>query len=108
MTRSDPDHVASIVRALAALGHEARLEIFRLLVRAGDEGLTVGEIVGHLGLAPSTLAHHLQGLVAAGLVVQERRGREVWNRPQFDTMRAVLTHLTAECCAGVAPRIDAA
>lgn len=102
-----PDH-STIVRALAALGHEARLEIFRLLVRAGDEGLTVGEIVAHLGLAPSTLAHHLQGLVAAGLVVQERRGREVWNRPQFGTMRAVVTHLTAECCAGLAPRTDAA
>jgi DNA-binding transcriptional ArsR family regulator len=89
---------------LAALGHEARLEIFRLLVRAGDEGVTVGEIVARLGLAPSTLAHHLQGLVAAGLVVQERRGREVWNRPQFGVVQAVVTHLTAECCAGLAPR----
>ncbi len=103
-----PDHTAAIVRALAALGHEARLEIFRLLVRAGEDGLTVGEIVAHLGLAPSTLAHHLQGLVAAGLVVQERRGREVWNRPQFGAMRAVITHLTAECCAGLAPRTYAA
>lgn len=96
-----PDHTAAIVRALAALGHEARLEIFRLLVRAGNDGLTVGEIVAHLGLAPSTLAHHLQGLVAAGLVVQERRGREVWNRPQFGIVQAVVTHLTAECCAGL-------
>lgn len=98
----------AVVRALAALGHEARLEIFRLLVRAGEDGLTVGEIVSHLGLAPSTLAHHLQGLVAAGLVVQERRGREVWNRPQFATMRAVVAHLTAECCVGLTPRTNAA
>jgi len=105
---SDTLPALAVVRALAALGHEARLEIFRLLVRAGDEGLTVGEIVARLGLAPSTLAHHLQALVAAGLVVQERRGREVWNRPQFAVMRAVVTHLTAECCAGLVPRTDAA
>jgi ArsR family transcriptional regulator, arsenate/arsenite/antimonite-responsive transcriptional repressor len=63
------------VRALAALGHDARLAIFRLLVQAGEEGLIVGEIGAHLGLAPSTLAHHLNTLV-----IQERRGREVVNR----------------------------
>jgi DNA-binding transcriptional ArsR family regulator len=58
-------------RALAALGHDTRLAIFRLLVRAGEEGLNVGEIGQHLDQAPSTLAHHLSALVEAGLVVQE-------------------------------------
>ncbi len=96
----------AIVRALAALGHEARLKVFRLLVRAGEEGLTVGQIIAHSGLAPSTLSHHLLGLVSAGLVEQERRGREVWNRARFDTMRAVISHLNAECCAGL-PRVPA-
>ncbi|HEX9859051.1 MAG TPA: helix-turn-helix domain-containing protein, partial [Paracoccaceae bacterium] len=67
MTQSTPES-----RALAALGHDARLAIFRLLVKAGPDGLIVGEIGAHLGLAPSTLAHHLAGLVAAGLVAQER------------------------------------
>ena len=57
---------AEIAAALAALGHEARLKLFRLLVRAGPEGLSVGEIGRHLSIPPSTLAHHLGALVAAG------------------------------------------
>ncbi len=88
-------------RALAALGHEARLSIFRLLVKAGEEGLRVGDIGEHLGLAPSTLAHHLSSLVDAGLVTQERRGREVVNSVDFPAMRRVLGFLTSECCAGI-------
>ena len=97
-------------RALAALGHDARLAIFRLLVTAGPDGLRVGEIGAHLGLAPSTLAHHLSTLVDAGLVVQEKQGREVFNRADYPTMHRVLGFLTAECCAGVAndPAEDAA
>lgn len=97
-------------RALAALGHDARLSIFRLLVKAGDGGLRVGDIGGHLGLAPSTLAHHLTALVDAGLVVQEKQGREVFNRVDYPAMRRVVGFLTSECCAGVAlrPSEDAA
>lgn len=96
-------------RSLAALGHDARLGIFRLLVRAGEGGLSVGEIGGHLGLAPSTLAHHLRALVEAGLVAQERRGREVVSRVDFEAMRRTLAFLTAECCTGVTlAREDAA
>lgn len=91
-------------RALAALGHDARLSIFRLLVKAGDEGLRVGDIGAHLGLAPSTLAHHLTTLVDAGLVVQEKRGREVFNRVDYPAMHGVLGFLTSECCAGVTIR----
>ena len=106
MTESDP--FAPTVRALAALGHDARLGIFRLLVQAGDEGLIVGEIGAHLGLAPSTLAHHLNTLVAAGLVIQERRGREVWNRADYAAMRRVLAYLADNCCAGVQRRTDVA
>jgi ArsR family transcriptional regulator, arsenate/arsenite/antimonite-responsive transcriptional repressor len=65
----------------------------------------VGEIGAHLGLAPSTLAHHLSTLVDAGLVLQERQGREVINRVDYAAMRAVLTFLTSECCAGVRIRL---
>ena len=89
-------------RALAALGHDARLAIFRLLVKAGDGGLRVGDIGQHLGLAPSTLAHHLSTLVDAGLVLQEKQGREVFNRVDYPAMRALLGFLSSECCAGVA------
>jgi ArsR family transcriptional regulator, arsenate/arsenite/antimonite-responsive transcriptional repressor len=91
-------------RALAALGHDARLSIFRLLVKAGPDGLRVGEIGDHLGLAASTLAHHLSMLTSAGLVVQDKQGREVFNRVDFDAMNRLVGFLTAECCAGVTLR----
>lgn len=91
-------------RALAALGHDARLAIFRLLVKAGEDGLRVGDIGDHLGMAPSTLAHHLSTLVEAGLVRQDKQGREVFNRVDFPAMRQVLDFLTSECCSGVAMR----
>lgn len=88
-------------RALAALGHDTRLAIFRLLVRAGEEGLNVGEIGQHLEQPPSTLAHHLSALVDAGLVMQERQGRLVLNRVDYAAMRRMLDFLTSECCTGV-------
>ncbi|NKB22375.1 MAG: metalloregulator ArsR/SmtB family transcription factor [Alphaproteobacteria bacterium] len=88
--------------ALAALGHEARLKVFRLLVRAGKDGLNIGDIGRLLGMPPSTLAHHITTLVQSGLLTQERRGREVINRADFDAMESVLTYVDEECCAGVA------
>ncbi|WP_299622873.1 helix-turn-helix transcriptional regulator [Pelagibius sp.] len=92
---------ASVARALAALGHEARLDIYRLLVRAGEEGLNVGDIGDHLKMPASTLAHHLSTLVSADLVIQERRGREVVNRADYDAMRRTVGFLTDKCCTGV-------
>lgn len=105
MTPSNPS-VHDFARALAALGHAARLSIFRLLVKAGENGLRVGDIGDHLGLAPSTLAHHLSTLVDAGLVVQDRQGREVFNRVDYPAMRAIVGFLTSECCSGVSLRPD--
>lgn len=96
MTTTSPN-----ARALAALGHDARLSIFRLLVKAGDDGLRVSDIGDHLRLAPSTLAHHLSTLVDAGLVLQDRQGREVFNRADYPAMRRLVGFLTSECCAGV-------
>ncbi len=99
MTTTSPN-----ARALAALGHDARLSIFRLLVKAGDDGLRVSDIGEHLGLAPSTLAHHLSTLVDAGLVLQDKQGREVFNRVDFPAMHGLVGFLTSECCAGVTVR----
>jgi DNA-binding transcriptional ArsR family regulator len=93
--------LATVACALAALGHEARISIYRLLVRAGQDGLNVGEIGAHLRMPPSTLAHHLSALVSVGLVVQEKHGREVVNRADFEAMNRTLAFLTAECCTGV-------
>ena len=95
-------------QALAALGHEARLSVFRLLVRSGHAGLNVGEISAHLDMPASTLAHHLRALVTAGLVVQERQGRITINRADYDAMDGLLSFLGDECCAGVKPATDAA
>ncbi|WP_186396124.1 MULTISPECIES: helix-turn-helix transcriptional regulator [unclassified Stappia] len=105
MTLTSPN-----ARALAALGHDARLSIFRLLVKAGEAGLRVSDIGDHLGLAPSTLAHHLSALVDAGLVVQDKKGREVFNRVDYPAMERLLAFLTSECCCGVIiqPTEDAA
>lgn len=93
-------HSATAI-SLAALGHETRLSIFRLLVRAGDDGLNVGEIGQQLNMAASTLAHHLGILVDAKLVIQERQGRQIVNRVDYQVMRETVSFLTAECCVGV-------
>jgi DNA-binding transcriptional ArsR family regulator len=68
--------------------------------------LNVGDIGGHLGMPASTLAHHLGALVDAGLVIQERRGREIRNRADYGAMHRTLSFLTAECCTGVRLRQD--
>jgi ArsR family transcriptional regulator, arsenate/arsenite/antimonite-responsive transcriptional repressor len=94
-------NLSSTALSLAALGHETRLTIFRLLVRAGNDGLNIGDIGEHLGMAASTLAYHLKTLVDAGLVQQERQGRQIINRVDFDVMHQTLSFLTAECCTGV-------
>ena len=96
------DQTSSTARSLAALGHEARLDIFRLLVKAGPDGMSVGQIAEYLNMAASTLAHHLRSLVDAGLVVQSKNGREVVNTANYDAMTALVSFLTDQCCVGVA------
>lgn len=92
---------AAVARALAALGHEHRLATYRLLVRAGQDGLSVGQVGAHMRLPASTLAHHLAALVDAGLATQERYGRTVINRADHAAMRRTVAFLTEGCCAGV-------
>jgi DNA-binding transcriptional ArsR family regulator len=94
--------------ALAALGHPARLAVFRLLVRAAPDGLLVGEIAAHLDMPLSTLAHHLHSLKDAGLVAQTRQGREVRNSACTEELRHVLDFLLTDCCAGLPAVTDAA
>ena len=87
--------------ALAALGNRTRLKLFRLLVRAGDDGLNVGEAQRYLDVPSSTLAHHFAHLTRAGLVMQERRGREVVCRADFTAMNELMGFLTEACCTGL-------
>ena len=91
-----------IIRALAALAQAHRLEVFRLLVVAGPQGLTPGALAEALALPAATLSFHLKELAHAGLVTQERISRHIVYRAAFDHMNAVLAFLTDNCCAGQA------
>lgn len=94
----------------AALGNRARLRLLRLLVRAGRKGLNVSDVGKLMGMPASTLAHHLSSLVRAGLVIQERQGREVMCTADFSAIEAAASFLTEECCEGVPrpPRAEGA
>ncbi len=81
------------------MGSEARLKVLKALVRAGEAGLTVGEIQTRTGIAPSTLAHHLRFLAAGGVVEQEKIGRTTINRACYGELKALAQFILAECCA---------
>lgn len=89
-----------VVRALAALAQEVRLRVFRALVVAGPAGLTPGDLSTQLNVAANTLSFHLKELSHAGLISQERQGRNLIYRAAFDTMNALLGYLTENCCEG--------
>jgi DNA-binding transcriptional ArsR family regulator len=90
------------VASLAALAQAMRLRVFRALVGAGPEGMTPGVLAATLDVPASTLSFHLKELVHAGLVSQQRDGRNLIYRPEFGQMNELLAYLTAHCCHGVA------
>src|SRR5256886_15778678 len=92
------------VAALAALAQDSRLDVFRLLVQAGPEGIPAGEIARTLKLAPNTLTFHFDRLRRAGLVTVRRDGRSMIYAARFETMNALLGYLTENCCQGAADR----
>jgi len=85
---------------LAELGHPTRLGIFRVLVRAGLQGVPVGDIQQVLDIPNSTLSHHLSRMSKVGLMEQRREGRTLYCILQFGTVEALLGFLYAECCLG--------
>jgi DNA-binding transcriptional ArsR family regulator len=87
-------------RCLSELGNLTRLDVYRLLVRAGPKGLNISEIRARLDIPASTLAFHLRGLVHSGLVVQQRSGREIVCRAHYRQLSAVIGFLREKCCAG--------
>src|SRR5689334_9217946 len=89
------------VAALAALAQDNRLDVFRLLVQAGPDGLPAGAIAEALDLAPNTLTFHFDRLRAAGLVSVRREGRSMIYAARFETMNDLLGFLTENCCGGV-------
>ena len=95
--------VEEAARGFAAVGSESRLEVLLALVRAGPDGLTVGDIQDNVGIPPSTLAHHLRILSVSGLIEQERAGRVVINRAAYRQIEQLADYLLRECCADAAP-----
>jgi DNA-binding transcriptional ArsR family regulator len=83
---------------LEALGNPTRLRIFRALVRAGDNGMSVGRLQTKLDIAPSTLSHHLKSMLIVGLIAQERQSTTLICRANYTAMRALLDYLVEECC----------
>jgi ArsR family transcriptional regulator len=96
------------VTALAALAQDNRLDIFRLLVEAGPEGMPAGAVATALDLAPNTLTFHFDRLRMAGLVTVRRDGRSMIYAAQFETMNSLLGYLTDKCCCGAkcAPAVE--
>jgi DNA-binding transcriptional ArsR family regulator len=90
----------SAVSALAALAHPGRLEAFRLLVRAGPEGMAAGEIARATGSLANTLSTNLNVLAGAGLVSARREGRSIIYAAGYDRMRDLLAFLMEDCCGG--------
>ncbi len=88
------------VAALAALAQDNRLDVFRLLVQAGPEGLSAGRVAQELHLAPNTLTFHFDRLRVAGLVTVRREGRSMIYAARYEAMNALLAYLTENCCRG--------
>jgi len=91
-----------VIAALSALAQDSRLEVFRLLVRAGPDGLAAGEIARRLGIPNSSLSFHLAQLQEAGLISQRREGRSLIYSADYVRMDALVGFLTENCCGGEA------
>jgi DNA-binding transcriptional ArsR family regulator len=89
------------VAALSALAQEHRLELFRLLVQAGDKGMPAGAIAQALGVPNSSLSFHLAQLRSAGLIEQERQHRSLIYRANYPAMNELVGYLMENCCGGV-------
>lgn len=88
------------IDALSALAQENRLDVYRLLVEAGPEGMAAGEIASKLKLSPNTLTFHFDRLRHAALLTVRRDGRSMIYAARFDTMNDLLGYLTQNCCGG--------
>lgn len=91
-------NIETAAAQLEALGSEPRLQLYRILVRAGHNGLSVAQVQERLGIPASTLSHHLQRLIRNGLVSQERQATTLICRAVYPAMDALLGFLSDECC----------
>ena len=91
-------------QGFSALGSESRIEVFQTLVKAGKNGLLVGDIQQRTGIPASTLAHHLKFLSTAQLILQEKKGRTIVNRANFDHLESLAAFILEECCSEPGPQ----
>jgi len=89
---------SNALTALAALAQENRLDVFRLLVEAGADGMPAGAIAEALGIAPNTLTFHFDRLRQAGLISVRRDGRSMIYAARYETMNGLVAYLTENCC----------
>lgn len=91
--------LADYADMFAAMGAEQRLQIMRLLLSAHPDGMVVGDILGELKMAPSTLSHHLEKLRHEGLVNVRREAKFLWYSASTDALEDLITFLFSECCS---------
>lgn len=91
--------IETAAKRCAELGNVTRLSIFRLLVRAGKNGLPVGDIQRALDIPASTLSHHINRLVQVELIHQRRESRVLHCEPQFEAVQELASFLLSECCS---------
>jgi len=97
-----------VVRSLAALAQELRLKLFRALVVAGKRGMTPSVMAEGAGVPPATVSFHLKELMHAGLVTQERLGRNLVYRVSFERVNELMGYMMANCCEGEEACLDPA
>ncbi len=98
---TDQQNLENAASCLEALGSPTRLEIYRLLVRAGPGGAAVGELQERMGIPASTLSHHISKLVRVGLVTQQRQSRTLLCHANYERMNGLLAYLGENCCQGL-------
>ena len=86
-------------QGFSAMGSPARMNVLQSLIKAGPQGLLVGEIQSRTNIPPSTLAHHLKALLTANLILQTKRGREITSLANYDHLEALAAYILQECCA---------
>ncbi len=91
--------IEEAAQGFAAIGSESRVQVLLALVKAGEEGLSVGDIQMRTHIAASTLAHHLRFLASAGLIEQKRQGRTIINRAVFNHLEKLAGYILRECCS---------
>ncbi|MDG3084823.1 metalloregulator ArsR/SmtB family transcription factor [Vibrio hannami] len=95
--------IESVAKALKELGHTTRLAIYKTVVKAGYQGIAVGQIQEKLGVPNSTLSHHISSLVSANLITQRREGRTLYCVAEYKSLEGVISYLQDECCIDEQP-----